>query len=150
MSDRTAQPGGNTAPWVEGGAWTQAFAAREEDAFAGAFAQDVVLEAPTLNRPVKGREIVALIMGAASRIYESLVFTHEAHNRDRSYVEWEAAAFGGTQLLGSTILVRNENGEIAKAVVQHRPLSGVLAFSAEMGRQLKGQVDDDLFHQSGE
>ncbi|MFJ8438797.1 hypothetical protein [Kitasatospora griseola] len=45
-----------------------------------------------------------------------------------------------------TVLVRDQEGRIVKAVVQHRPLSGLLAFSAELGRRLKGQVDDDLFH----
>ncbi|MFJ9448127.1 nuclear transport factor 2 family protein [Kitasatospora sp. NPDC101235] len=146
MGGSTERPGGNTAPGVEGGAWTRAFAAGTEDAFAGAFAPDVVLEGPTLNRPVRGREEVALIMGTASRVYESLVFTHEAHHGDRTYVEWEATALGGTVLSGSTVLVRDQEGRIVKAVVQHRPLSGLLAFSAEMGRLLKGQVDDDLFH----
>ena len=150
MSESTARPDGNTAPAVVGGAWTQAFAAREKDAFAGAFAEDVVLEAPTLRRPVAGREQVALVMGTASGIYESLGFTHEARNDNRTYIEWEATAFGGTPLQGSTILVHNEAGRIVKAIVQHRPLPVVLRFSAEMGRRLKGQVDDDLFHQPEE
>ena len=146
MGESTARPGGNTAPGVEGGVWTRAFAAREEDAFADALSQDVVLEGPTLSRPVRGREEVALIMATASRVYESLVFTHEAHHGDRTYVEWEATALGGTTLLGSTILVRDGEGRIVKAVVQHRPLPGLLAFSAELGRLLDGQVDGDLFH----
>jgi hypothetical protein len=44
-----------------------------------------------------------------------------------------ATALGGKQLRGSTILVTNEEGKIEHAVVQHRPLDELLAFSAELG-----------------
>lgn len=43
---------------------------------------------------------------------------------------------GGMRLLGSTILVRNDAEEITRAVIRHRPLQGLLAFSAELGRLL--------------
>src|SRR5439155_25269131 len=58
--------------------WTQAFANKTENGFAETFAEDVVLEASALNRPAEGRDLVKVIMAAASGIYESLVFTHEA------------------------------------------------------------------------
>ncbi|MGW0514332.1 nuclear transport factor 2 family protein [Streptomyces olivaceoviridis] len=137
-----------TAPGVEGGSWTRAFAAQEEDGFAEAFAADVLLEASVLRRPVRGREKVALVMATASKVYESLVFTHETRDGDRTYLEWEATAFGGTELLGSTILVRDGAGRITRAVIQHRPLTGLLTFSAELGRLLKGRIEDGVFHQS--
>ncbi|MFE1195532.1 nuclear transport factor 2 family protein [Streptomyces olivaceoviridis] len=136
-----------TAPGVEGGSWTRAFAAKEEDGFAEAFAADVLLEASVLRRPVRGREKVALVMATASKVYESLVFTHETRDGDRTYLEWEATAFGGTELLGCTILVRDGAGRITRAVIQHRPLTGLLTFSAELGRLLKGRIEDDVFHQ---
>ncbi|MET8564114.1 nuclear transport factor 2 family protein [Streptomyces flaveolus] len=128
------------------GSWTQAFADKEEGGFAQALAEDVVLEASALRRPIRGRETVALVMGTASKVYESLEFTRQTRDGDRSYLEWEATAFGGMRLLGSTILVRNDAGEITRAVIQHRPLQGLLAFSAELGRLLDGQVADGTFH----
>ncbi|MEU3445443.1 hypothetical protein AB0926_34010 [Streptomyces griseoincarnatus] len=85
-------------------------------------------------------------MGTASRVYESLEFIRQTRDGDRSYLEWEATAFGGMRLLGSTILVRNDAGEITRAVIRHRPLQGLLAFSAELGRLLDGRVADGTFH----
>jgi pimeloyl-ACP methyl ester carboxylesterase len=72
--------------------WTRAFAEKSEDTFAEAFAADVVLEAAVLMRPIEGRGNVKQVMGAASNIYDSLVFTHEATSGRRTYVEWEAVA----------------------------------------------------------
>ncbi|HJP76502.1 MAG TPA: nuclear transport factor 2 family protein [Pseudonocardiaceae bacterium] len=127
--------------------WTGAFESRSSDTFADAFAEDVVLEATALRKPISGRDNVALVMGTASKAYESLVFTHEATNGQRSYVEWEAVIAGEPTLYGSTILVRDESGKIVKAIIQHRPLDGVLAFSAKMGELLAGSaIDPDSFH----
>ncbi|MGV9352129.1 nuclear transport factor 2 family protein [Streptomyces misionensis] len=131
---------------TESGSWTGAFAAKEEDGFTRALAEDVVLEASALRRPLRGRETVTLVMATASRVYESLEFTRETRDGDRSYLEWEATAFGGMRLLGSTILVRNDAGEITRAIIQHRPLPALLAFSAELGRLLDGRVEDGTFH----
>jgi hypothetical protein len=39
-------------------------------------------------------------MAAASPMYEALVFTREATNGPRTYLEWEARALGGIQLFG--------------------------------------------------
>jgi ketosteroid isomerase-like protein len=68
-------------------AWTGAFDSQRADAFADAFAEDVVLEAAVLRRPITGRADVALAMGTASNLYESVTFTHEATNGARSYLE---------------------------------------------------------------
>lgn len=127
--------------------WTGAFESRSSDTFADAFAEDVVLEATALRKPIRGRDNVALVMGTASKAYESLIFTHEASNGLRSYVEWEAVVAGEPTLYGSTILVRDESGKIVKAIIQHRPLDGVLAFSAKMGELLAGSaIDPDCFY----
>ena len=128
-------------------AWTDAFEAKSSDAFADAFAEDVVLEASTLRKPIHGRADVALVMGTASSNYQSLTFTHEATNGLRSYVEWEAVMPGVPPLSGSTILVRDEAGKIVRAIIQHRPLDGVLAFSARMSELLAGSpIDPDVFY----
>jgi hypothetical protein len=79
-------------------------------------------------------------MATASNIYEALAFTHEATNGLRTYLEWEAQAFGGVKLSGITILTKNEQGKIVRAAIHHRPLGGLLKFSAELGRRLHGKV----------
>ena len=92
-----------------------------------------------LAKPVAGADQVKTVMGTASQIYEALAFTHQATSGLRSYLEWEAQAFGGEKLSGITILTRNEEGKIVHAAIHHRPLGGALKFSAELGRRLQGQ-----------
>jgi pimeloyl-ACP methyl ester carboxylesterase len=125
--------------------WTQAFEKKSSAAFAQAFAPDVVLEASVMARPVAGADKVKTIMSTASKIYEALEFTHQTTNDDRSYLEWEAQAFGGEKISGITILTKNADGQIVRAAIHHRPLRMALKFSAELGHRLRGQVDADLF-----
>jgi hypothetical protein len=108
-------------------AWRKAFFTRNVKAFAEGFAQNVVLEASALRKSVEGRDRVRQMLWTAAEIYESLVFTDQASSGQRISIEWGATAFGGKQLRGSTILVTNEEGKIDHAVVQHRPLDGLLA-----------------------
>jgi pimeloyl-ACP methyl ester carboxylesterase len=136
----------NTAAEVQPQGWTSAFARKSADAFGQAFADDVVLEASVLIRPIEGREQVMRVMGTASGIYESLVFTHEASAGPRTYLEWEATAFGGVVLRGVTILTKDAGGRIVRAAIHHRPLGAALRFSAELGERLTGTVDRDHFH----
>jgi hypothetical protein len=126
-------------------AWRDAFANKSADGFADAFADDVVLEASVLSRPIQGRERVKAVMATASMIYDSLVFTREASNGSRTYVEWEATAFGGLTLEGVTILTRNDQGRIVRARIHHRPLGAVLRFSAELRERLRGVVGPSHF-----
>jgi hypothetical protein len=105
-----------------------------------------VLEASALTRPVTGREQVSQVMGAASGIYESLAFTQESSQGRRTYMEWEATAFGGTQMQGVTVLTKDEQGRIVRIAIHHRPLGAALRFSAELRRRLAGRIDADHFH----
>ncbi len=119
-------------------AWQKVFFTRDAEAFAAGFAENVVLEASAAREPVEGRDRVRMALWTAAGIYESLVFTDQASYGQRLYVEWIAKAFGGQQILGSTILVINQEGKIAHAVIQHRPLDVLLAFAAEMDKRLSG------------
>jgi len=126
--------------------YTTAFAQKSADAFGEAFAEDVVLEASVLTRPVAGREQVAQVMGAASGIYESLVFTQQSSRGPRTYLEWEAVGFGGTQMQGVTVLTKDEQERIARVAIHHRPLGAALRFSAELRRHLAGRIDAAHFY----
>jgi hypothetical protein len=126
--------------------WTQAFGQKSADAFAETFAPDVVLEASVLARPAVGVDQVKTVMTAASRIYEALSFTHEAHSGLRDYLEWEVQAFGGEKMRGITVLTKNAQGKIVHVAIHHRPLGGAIKFSAELGRRLRGQIDAGLFY----
>jgi NADPH:quinone reductase-like Zn-dependent oxidoreductase len=127
--------------------WTEAFASKSAERFGAAFADDVVLEAANLRRPVEGREEVMRVMGATSGIYESLQFTHEASNGPRTYLEWQASALGGLDLRGVTVLTKNDTGLITHAAIHHRPLDAALRFSAELRKRLSGAIDPSYFYQ---
>jgi pimeloyl-ACP methyl ester carboxylesterase len=139
--------GGITAAGVRSRGWTDAFANKSAERFGAAFAEDVVLEAANLRRPVEGRELVKQVMGTASGIYDSLVFTHEASSGPRTYLEWEATAFGGLDLRGVTILTTDDSGQVVHAAIHHRPLGASLRFSAELRKRLTGVVDPGYFYE---
>jgi hypothetical protein len=126
--------------------WTRAFEDKSADSFAKAFAPEVVLEASVMTRPVVGLEQVKAVMAAASTIYEALAFTHKSSDGPRTYMEWEAKAFGGQALRGITILTKNTQGQIVHAAIHHRPLAAALAFSAELGRRVGDQLAPGHFH----
>lgn len=126
--------------------WTRAFENKSADAFAKAFAPDIVLEASVLAKQVVGLEQVKIVMANASKIYEALAFTHEATNGQRSYLEWEAKAFGGETLRGVTILTKNTDGQIVHAAIHHRPLEAALKFSVELGKRVSGRIGAEHFY----
>lgn len=127
--------------------WTRAFEQKSATAFGEAFAEDVVLEASALARPVAGRDRVKSVMGAASNIYESLAFTHETVGADRTYLEWRATAFDGIRLEGVTILTKDDAGRIVRIAIHHRPLGAALRFSTELRERLRDVIDSDHFYQ---
>jgi len=148
LTEQATTADGNTEADVRPQGWTNAFASKSADAFGEAFADDVVLEASVLTRPVEGRDQVMRVMGTASGIYESLVFTQEASAGRRSYLEWEATAFGGMVLRGVTVLTKDADGRIVRAAIHHRPLGAALRFSAELGERLT-EIADHFYDGGG-
>jgi NADPH2:quinone reductase len=130
--------------------WTEAFAAKSAQQFGATLADDVVLEAANLRRPVEGREQVERVMATASGIYESLRFTHEVSSGPRTYLEWEATAFGGLALSGVTILTMDDSGQVVHAAIHHRPLGAALRVSAELRKRLTGVIDPSCFYEDGD
>jgi hypothetical protein len=122
--------------------WTGAFAAQQRDGFAATFAPDVALHASALRRPVTGRDDVAYLMGEASQIYQQLEFVHEAQSGRLTFLEWRARTHSGVSLDGVTVLERDDAGLISRVAIHHRPLDGVLAFSAELRDRTVGRLGD--------
>jgi pimeloyl-ACP methyl ester carboxylesterase len=127
--------------------WRGSFAEQSQDAFAAEFADDVVLDATTLAKPITGKQEVAHVLATASSIYESLEFTAEAHDGPTTYLQWKATAFGGTQIRGITILDRDASGKIAAVAIHHRPLGAVLRFATEIRNRLAAEIPADHFLQ---
>jgi len=66
---------------------------------------------------------------------------------DRSYLEWDLQALG-QPFHGVTVLTLDRSGFIDNVAIHHRPLGGVVAFSAEMGRRLGDSLGPEIFYQS--
>jgi hypothetical protein len=131
------------APTTDG--WRRSFAEQSLSLFTEHFAEEIVLEATTLAKPVVGKHNVAAVLAAASSIYESLVFTAEAQSASTTYLQWRATAFGGMQIKGVTVLERDVSGKIVAAAIHHRPLGPMLRFSAEIRDRLAGVIPADYF-----
>ena len=126
--------------------WASAFSHESESSFGEKFAASVKLEATALARTVEGRERVQTVMGAASRIYETLEFTHHAQEGQRSYLEWTARLRGGEPVSGITVLTSDPDGKILNIAIHHRPLPAMLHFSAMLGRDLAGKIEPSMFY----
>jgi pimeloyl-ACP methyl ester carboxylesterase len=130
--------------------WRQSFANKSESEFAEQFADDIVFEATTLAKTVKGKQSVATVLAAASSIYESLEFTAEAQSASTTYLQWRATAFAGMRIAGITVLERDATGKIVAAAIHHRPLGAALLFAAEIRDRLDGVIPGDHFLKESE
>jgi hypothetical protein len=121
----------------------------DETAFGEAVTPQVRLEGSIYAAPLSGPAKVWTALRTAGGITEALNFTHESTTPERSYLEWELAALG-QRFEGVTVLSFDGSGLIENVALHHRPLGGVLAFSAEMGRRLGNSLGQDLFFQAPE
>jgi hypothetical protein len=126
--------------------WRQIIGRKSLDDFAAAFTEDAVLDASVLKGPVKGPSGIRSVFSATAAMYETIVFTHETTKGPKTYLEWEGKALGGLAVAGVTVLTRNAAGKIESVRLMHRPLSMVLAFSAELARRLQGKLDSELLN----
>jgi hypothetical protein len=130
------------APTLE--TWTAAVRDSSGTTFDETVSAAVTLSGSILARPLTGRDDVWAALEAAASIYDSLTFTHETANGDRTYLEWEATALS-QDFSGVTILTADADGLIASVAIHHRPLSAVLGFSSEMRVRLAGTIASDCF-----
>jgi hypothetical protein len=127
--------------------WREALGDASGATFAGVAGPNVRLEGSIFASPVIGRERVWTSLRAAGRITDSLTFTHESTAPGRSYLEWDLEALG-QGFHGITVLTLDSSGLIANVAIHHRPLGAVLAFSAEMGRQLGDSLGPGVFYRA--
>jgi hypothetical protein len=106
------------------------------ESFATFFTSDVSLEASVLSEPLRGPRMVRTFFGATSRLYESLIFSHEFRSESKTYLEWTGLIFGGSYVAGITILTHDAKGLIQAVSLHHRPLRMVLKVSRALASTL--------------
>ena len=128
--------------------WANAFGSQDFSNFEKLFTEDATLQAPTINGVIRGRKQVAATYGTASKYYEYCNFTNQAVSASpfdpegtRTWLEWEVKTLDGMKMWGFTIIDKNVNGEIFKAVTLHYPLGEALLFSNHLRQGTKGSGD---------
>jgi hypothetical protein len=135
MTDNDS-PSDQTAPIrARVATWETAFADPSGTGFAPMAAPYVALEGSIFPETIKGREAVFRAMRLAASVYDRLEFVHEAVLQDRTYMEWEAGAFG-LEIAGVTVLSIDGDGWLVRIALHHRPFAVVERFSAEFAQRL--------------
>jgi ketosteroid isomerase-like protein len=112
--------------------------ARDVDAAIALMAEDVVFRSPLVFRPYRGREAVAPLLHAVSRVFEDFRYTRAmgtAETHDHALV-FEARV-GDREIEGCDFLHTDAYGAIDEMYVMVRPLSGTLALAEAMRAQLE-------------
>jgi non-heme chloroperoxidase len=127
--------------------WRDALRDESGATFGEVAAPHVRLEGSIFAAPIDGCAKVWTSLRTAGGITGTLSFTHESTAPDRSYLEWELEALA-QRFKGITVLTFDGSGLIGNVALHHRPLGGVLAFSAEMGRRLGNSLGPGVFYQA--
>jgi hypothetical protein len=111
--------------------------ARDVNAAVTLLSEDVVFRSPIVFRPYQGRDAVAAILHAVSRVLEDFRYVREIGAPDATD---QALVFqarvGERQIEGCDFLHSDEDGSIDELVVMVRPLTGAHALADAMKAQL--------------
>ena len=112
--------------------------AQDIEAAIALLAQDVVFQSPVVFKPYHGREAVAPLLRAVSRVFEDFRYEREIGAPDtRDHALVFSARIGDRELEGCDFLHTNEDGLIDDFCVMVRPLSGALALAEAMKAELE-------------
>jgi SnoaL-like protein len=111
--------------------------AQDIDAAVALLAEDVVFRSPVVFKPYRGRDAVAPLLHAVSRVLEDFRYVREIGGPDdRGHAIVFQARVGDRQVEGSDFLHFGDDGSIDELVVMVRPLSATLALAEAMKAQL--------------
>jgi ketosteroid isomerase-like protein len=100
------------------------------------FAEDVEFKSPVVFKPYRGREAVAMLLGAVVQVFEDFRYTDQTETGDAAMLAFSARA-GGRDVDGIDHLRFGPDGRIREMAVYIRPLSGLNALAEEMRRKLE-------------
>lgn len=112
--------------------------AQDVEAAVALLADDVVFRSPIVFKPYVGREAVAPILLAVSRVFEDFRYVTEigAEGAADHALVFEARV-GDRELQGCDFLHTDERGKIDEFAVMVRPLSAAVALAEAMRAQLE-------------
>jgi hypothetical protein len=134
----------NSQPNPPGQIWLEILKRPTQETFAAAFSRNIVIDTSIAMRSIIGPVDLRSFFDASRTMYDAISFTHETSAGSRTCLEWEGR-FQGKDIAGTTILAFDANGAIESIQLYHRPYEQVIAYSAELGRRLKGKIDSSIF-----
>jgi hypothetical protein len=105
------------------------------DAMVAALSPDVVFHSPVTFRPFEGREMVGVVLGAVTKVFQDFRYTDELVNGNVRILVFKARV-GDRDVEGIDLLRSDAEGLIEDFTVMVRPLSGVQALAQAMGERL--------------
>ena len=114
------------------------------DDFRRLFADDAVIYAPILTKPIKGAREVLNIVGHAAKLAGPITYTLEARDSRQTFLFWKGHA-GGFSLEAVTILIDGDDGLIREVRVLMRPWPIVTIFRDAMYKALSASVPCDYW-----
>jgi ketosteroid isomerase-like protein len=113
----------------------EAFVARDLEAMRELLHPDVVLNSPILSKPFVGREAVLELFEVITETLEDVRYTVDMADGDVHFFAFETR-IGKTEMQGADILRVGEDGRIVEFTVFFRPLTGITALQAALGKGL--------------
>jgi hypothetical protein len=115
-----------------------AIEARDTDAVAALLAPHVVFRSPVAFRPYEGRAMVAAIVRAVERVFDTLAYEREMTSADgRDVALVFRATIGEREVHGCDFLRLGDDGLGEELCVMVRPASASQALAAAMGEQFE-------------
>ena len=114
-----------------------AVVAGDIDAALALLAEDVIFRSPVVHTPYRGRDAVAPILHAVSKVFEDFRYVDEIGAPDAaSHVLVFRTRVGDREIDGIDLLHVGADGLIDEFTVMVRPLSGALALAEVMRARL--------------
>ena len=110
--------------------------------FAGAFAEDAVLEASVLAAPIVGAPGIRAFFEATRAMYGQIQFTSEHRAAKRTWLEWQGE-YLGLPIDGVTVVATGTDAAIARVRIFHAPLKQLIAFAADVRHRLDAGIQRD-------
>lgn len=121
--------------------WHAMIASRDLGGLADLLHPEAVFRSPMAFTPYPGAQAVQLILGTVIQVFEDFTYHRELASADGLNLVLEfSARVGDRELKGIDMIRFDENGKIVDFEVMVRPLSGLQALGAEMGRRLAPQL----------
>ena len=117
--------------------WHAMVAAGDLSELASLLHPKAVFRSPMAHTPYPSAQVVQLILGTVSKVFEDFTYHRQLASADGLSVVLEfSAKVHGKELKGIDLVQFNEQGQIVDFEVMVRPLSGLQALGDEMGKRL--------------